>query len=29
LPLLLVASGHPALPDLQPRDAKHGIHSMP
>jgi hypothetical protein len=29
LPLLLVASGHPAPPDLQPRDAKKGLHSMP
>jgi hypothetical protein len=29
LPLLLVASGHPTLPGLQPRDAKRGLHSLP
>jgi hypothetical protein len=29
LPLLLVASGHPAPPSLQPRDAKRGLHSPP
>jgi hypothetical protein len=29
LPLPHVASGHPALPDLQPRDARRGLHSMP
>jgi hypothetical protein len=29
LPLLLVASGHPAPPGLQPRDAKQGLHSTP
>ena len=29
LPLLLVASGHPASPGLQPRDAKQGLHSTP
>jgi hypothetical protein len=29
LPLLLVASGHPTPPGLQPRDAKRGLHSPP
>jgi hypothetical protein len=29
LPLLLVASGHPAPPGLQPRDARRGLHSTP
>jgi hypothetical protein len=29
LPLLLVASGHPAPLGLQPRDAKQGLHSTP
>ncbi len=28
-PLPLVASGHPAPPDLRPRDARRGIHSTP
>jgi hypothetical protein len=29
LPLSPVASGHPAPPDLRPRDARRGIHSTP
>jgi hypothetical protein len=29
LPLLLIASGHPAPPDHQPQDAKRGLHSPP
>jgi hypothetical protein len=29
LPLLLVASGYPTPPGLQPRDAKRGLHSPP
>jgi hypothetical protein len=29
LPLLLIASGHPTPPGLQPRDAKRGLHSTP
>jgi hypothetical protein len=29
LPLSLIASGHPAPPDLRPRDARRGIHSTP
>jgi hypothetical protein len=29
LPLLLIASGHPAPPGLQPQDAKRGLHSPP
>jgi hypothetical protein len=29
LPLLLIASGHPAPPGLQPRDARRGLHSTP
>jgi hypothetical protein len=29
LPLLLVTSGHPTPPDLQPQDAKRGLHSPP
>jgi hypothetical protein len=29
LPLLLVTSGHPVPPGLQPRDAKRGLHSLP
>ncbi len=28
-PLPIVASGHPAPPGLQPRDARHGLHSTP
>jgi hypothetical protein len=28
-PLPLVASGHPAPPGLQPRDARQGLHSTP
>jgi hypothetical protein len=27
--LLLITSGHPAPPGLQPRDAKRGLHSLP
>jgi hypothetical protein len=29
LPLLLIASGHPTPPVLQPQDAKRGLHSPP
>jgi hypothetical protein len=29
LPLLLIASGHPTPPGLQPRDARRGLHSTP
>jgi hypothetical protein len=29
LQLLLIASGHPTPPGLQPRDAKRGLHSPP
>jgi hypothetical protein len=29
LPLLLITSGHPVPPGLQPRDAKRGLHSTP
>jgi hypothetical protein len=29
LPFLLVASGHPAPPGLQPRDVRRGLHSTP
>jgi hypothetical protein len=29
LPLSPVPSGHPAPPDLRPRDARRGIHSTP
>jgi hypothetical protein len=29
LPLLLIASGHPVPPSLQPSDARRGLHSMP
>jgi hypothetical protein len=29
LPLLLIASGHPAPSGLQPRDARRGLHSTP
>jgi hypothetical protein len=29
LPLLLVTSGHPVPPGLQPRDVRRGLHSTP
>jgi hypothetical protein len=29
LPLILIASGHPAPPSLQPQDARRGHHSSP